>query len=401
MGDRLLCAVSQRLKALLRRSDALARAPVVADAMQLTRLGGDEFCIVADDVADEASVHHLANRVLEAFAEPFSFNDQLAVLGSSIGVALFPRDGSDAESLMKADDVAMYHAKSEGRNRYSFHSAVMNNRSAELFRMEPALRQALERNEFVLHYQPIVDMDSGAPVGLEALLRWQHPEHGLLLPGRFIQLAEETDLIVHIGEWVLRHACAQGAAWAAQGLAAPPVSVNVSGAQFRRASLVPLLAEVLAATGIDPGQLKLEITESVLMRDVELTQRNLTLVRQMGVRLSIDDFGTGYSSLAYLRDFPVDELKLDRSFVVGIAGDARNAAIASAVIALGRELKLSVVAEGIEESAQATQLRCLGCPKAQGFFFHEPLPVAEVEALLRRKPQQPLQALRLDPSVAS
>jgi diguanylate cyclase (GGDEF)-like protein len=384
VGDQLLCAVAQRLSHRLPRSDSVARAQwPFAPAAALSRLGGDEFCIVVDGVNSAAAVAGLAERVLGAFAEPFTLSHHATVVTPSIGIALYPQDAADTESLLKAADMAMYHSKKKGRNGFSFYQHSMSERTVERLTIESELLRALERDELVLHYQPIMAAEGKAIVGLEALVRWQHPERGLLMPGRFIEIAEEAGLIVPLGEWVLRQACMQSATWRAQGLLAPPVSVNVSGEQFRHDAFMPALHRLLDGSGIEPISLKLEITESVLMSDADITLRNLQCAKDLGIRLSIDDFGIGYSSLSYLKRFPVDELKLDRSFVAEIVDDPRSAAIASAVIDLARNLSLTVVAEGIENERQATLLWQMGCPHVQGFYFHRPQPVEAVTELLR------------------
>ena len=382
VGDRLLCAVAERLRQRLRRDDTLAR-PSDGAPIALSRLGGDEFCIVLNELDQPGSAAKAAARVLDAFVEPFVLGDHEAVVSPSIGIAVYPDDAADTDGLLKAADTAMYQTKNEGRNNFSFYSAAMNSRALERLTIESALRRALERDEMVLHYQPIVAVETGAIVGLEALLRWRHPEMGLVMPGRFIEIAEESGLIVPLGEWVLHAACSQSSSWRAEGLPVPLMAVNVSGEQFRRASLVGTVQRVLDQTGLGAAQLKLEITESVLMRDAEVTLRSLQRIREIGVHLSIDDFGTGYSSLAYLKLFPVDELKLDRSFVNEIVDGPRHAAIATAVIQMARGLSLSLVAEGVERAPQVDLLRRLRCPHAQGYYFSRPQPAAAIAALLR------------------
>jgi diguanylate cyclase (GGDEF)-like protein/PAS domain S-box-containing protein len=382
IGDRLLCAVAERLKERLRREDTLVRASDGAP-IALSRLGGDEFCIVLNELDQPSSAAKVAARVLDAFIEPFVLGDHEAVVSPSIGIAIYPHDAADTDGILKAADTAMYETKNEGRNNFSFYSASMNARALERLTIESELRHAIEREEMVLLYQPIVAIETGAIVGLEALLRWHHPEMGLLMPSRFIEIAEESGLIVPLGEWVLRAACSQSSCWLAEGLPAPLVAVNVSGEQFRRASLVQTVQGVLDQTGLDAARLKLEITESVLMRDAEVTLRSLARIREIGVHLSIDDFGTGYSSLSYLKRFPVDELKLDRSFVREIIDGPRNAAIATAVIEMARGLSLSLVAEGVERAPQVDLLRRLRCPHGQGYYFSRPQPAAAIAGLLR------------------
>ncbi len=382
VGDQLLSGVADRLRHGLRRDDMLARTfddPDVA----LSRLGGDEFCIVLSELDDPKSAATTAQRLLQSFAAPFVLAGRETVISPSIGIAVFPDDASDAEGLIKAADTAMYHTKKEGRNNFCFYSPSMNARTLQRLTLESALRRAIEREQLVLHYQPVVAVETGRIEGFEALVRWQHPEAGLMLPGSFIDIAEESGLVVPLGEWVLEQACAQSSAWLAEGLPAHTMAVNVSGEQFRSASLIGTVRRVLDSSRIHPANLKLEITESVLMRNLDVTLRNLASAREMGVRLSIDDFGTGYSSLAYLERFPVDELKLDRSFVVGMIGNARNLAIAKAVLRLAHDLALSVVAEGIEDAPQRDLLKRLRCPLAQGYYYSRPQPADAITALLR------------------
>lgn len=382
VGDQLLCAVAARLSSRFRRDDTIARLRQEGIDMSLSRLGGDEFCVVVDGLTSRSQAERLAERVLRAFAEPFRLADQSAIVSPSIGVALFPEDGCDVGSLLKAADTAMYQTKNEGRNNYSFYRSGANTLASDRLRVESELRRAVDRGELVLHYQPIMSSDGAGVMGLEALVRWQHPRHGLMMPAHFIDIAEEAALIVPIGEWVLHESCMQCARWQAQGLRVPPIAVNVSGEQFRRSNLLPMVRSALRHSGLDPASLKLEITESVLMRDVDATMRNLGRASEMGVRLSIDDFGTGYSSLAYLKRFPVAELKLDRSFVADIVNDSRVLAIVTAVIRMALDMSLSVVAEGVESKVQADLLRRLGCPSLQGFHFHKPLRAGDVIALL-------------------
>jgi diguanylate cyclase (GGDEF)-like protein len=382
VGDQLLCAVAGRLSSRFRRDDTMARLRQEGMDVSLSRLGGDEFCVVVDGLTSRSQAERLAERVLQAFAEPFKLADQQANVSPSIGIALFPEAGSDVGSLLKAADSAMYQTKNEGRNNFSFYRPGASTLAGNRLTLEAELRRAVDRGELVLHYQPIMSSAGTSVVGLEALVRWQHPRHGLVMPSSFIDIAEEAGLIVPIGEWVLHESCMQSARWRAQGLRVPPVAVNVSGEQFRRGTLVSTVRSALACSGLDPASLKLEITESVLMRDVEATLRNLTRASDMGVKLSIDDFGTGYSSLAYLKRFPITELKLDRSFVADIAKDSRDLAIATAVIRMALDMSLSVVAEGVESQQQADLLRRLGCPSVQGFHFHKPLESTDVVALL-------------------
>ena len=381
VGDELLCAVAERLGQRLRRGDVLVRPS--SDDVALSRLGGDEFCIVLSGLDQPEMAARAAARVLETFAEPFSLASCETVVSTSIGISVYPSDATDAEGLVKAADTAMYHSKKAGRNGYHFYDVSMNTSTAARLTMESALRRAIARDELVLHYQPIVSLDSGAIAGVEALVRWQHPQLGLLPPASFIELAEESGLIVPLGEWVLQAACEQSRRWQQQGLPALTMAVNVSGEQFKRSNMLHTLRRTLDSTGLDAALLKIEITESVLMHDLDRTMRTLEGVRDMGARLSIDDFGTGYSSLSYLERFPVQELKIDRSFITGIVGGKRNAAIATAVIGMARDLSMSVVAEGVEDAAQRDLLQRLGCPYAQGYYFSRPRPPQDIAELLR------------------
>jgi EAL domain-containing protein (putative c-di-GMP-specific phosphodiesterase class I) len=292
---------------------------------------------------------------------------------ASIGLSLYPADGQDAETLIKNADTAMYQAKQSGRNNYQFFRATMNARSAERQSIEEGLRRALERKEFVLHYQPKIDLKTGAITGAEALIRWQHPDHGLVSPLQFVPIAEECGLILPIGQWVLRETCRQARAWQDAGLPAIPVAVNVSSVEFRTEEFVNNVWAVLKDTRLEPRYVEFELTESVLMQHVESTACTLKALKDMGTTLAVDDFGTGYSSLSYLRRFPIDALKLDRSFVQEITSDAGDALIISAVINMGKSLKHRVIAEGVETSDQLAFLQSHGCDEGQGYYFSRPI----------------------------
>ncbi len=368
-GDRLLREVARRLQQSVREADTVAR------------LGGDEFVVVAEQVKDVKNVALLAQKILHALQQVIRIDDHHLYVTASIGITLFPDDGNDVEGLMRAADVAMYRAKDDGRNNHQFYTPDMNCRSRELLHLETDLRQALAQQQLVLHYQPQYEMATGSPVGMEALVRWQHPQKGMVSPADFIPLAEETGLIVPIGEWVLRAACAQSKDWQRQGLPPMVVAVNISPRQFRQSDLVSMVSRVLEETGLDPSLLELEITEGMIMNDVESAILTLQEFNRMGVHLAIDDFGTGYSSLGYLKRLPVSRLKIDQSFVRDLPEDLNDAAIASSVIALAHSMGLDVIAEGVESQEQVQFLHERGCLKGQGYLFSRPLPVGEFTQL--------------------
>jgi diguanylate cyclase (GGDEF)-like protein len=369
-GDLLLQETAQRLKACLREGDAAAR------------LGGDEFVVILRDLRNTGEVETVARKVLATASRPFVALGQEFHVTASVGVSLYPKDGVDERSLMKNADLAMYHAKDEGKNNFQFYSPRLSESTFERLTMEAALRQALDRAEFELFYQPKIDVTTGAVGGMEALLRWRHPELGMVSPARFIPLAEETGLILPIGKWVLKTACAQNVAW--NGATGRPlcIAVNLSARQFADDRLFGDVVEVLRETGLAPELLELEITESMLMRDIDKAIDVLTQLKAMGVRIAIDDFGTGYSSLSNLKKFPVDTIKVDRSFVRDLPGCSEDRSITEAIIAMGRALSLTVVAEGVETDAQADFLRTHACDEFQGFLFSKPLSGAEFEKLL-------------------
>ncbi|WP_312437140.1 EAL domain-containing protein [Janthinobacterium sp.] len=380
-GDLLLKTIAARLQSSLRESDTVAR------------LSGDEFVAILCEQPDEVLGIGVVQRVMDAVAQPVMLDGKEFFVTCSIGVAVYDMTQFDApgdvtlngetQNLIEQADIAMYSAKKQGRNNIKFYTKAMNQATLERLRIETALRNALERGQFVLHYQPQLDLESGRIVGVEALLRWRHPELGMVAPSRFIALAEDTGLIVPIGAWVMRTACAQMQAWHAAGLGPLRLAVNLSARQFNEPNLVASIADVLAQTGLAPGCLELELTESLFMHDVALAVSQLHDMKALGVQLSIDDFGTGYSSFAYLRTFPIDVLKIDRSFVGDVASDADDAAIVVSIIALAHNLKLRVVAEGVETAEQLDYLRRNGCDEAQGYYFSHPLPAQEVELLLR------------------
>ena len=389
MGDRLLQAVSERLKGSLRSSDTIARGESPSAGDTVARLGGDEFIVLLTDMTRGEDAAKVARRILDALADPFRLDQQEVFITGSLGIGVFPHDGEDADTLLKNADTAMYHAKDAGRNGYQFYSGSMNAAAFQRLSLENNLRRALERDEFLLHFQPQVDVATGAIVGAEALVRWRHPELGLVSPADFIPLAEETGLILPIGEWVLRRACAQARAWRDAGYPPLHMAVNISGRQFRQQLLVRSVEQAVAAAGYDPHRLELEITESVLMRSAEETVRTLRDLKEMGSRISVDDFGTGYSSLNYLTRFPIDALKIDQSFIRDITTDPADAAITTAIIAMAAGLKLQVIAEGVETPEQVAFLRRQGCHLMQGYHFSRPVPAEGFEKLLQAQAGAP------------
>ncbi len=376
-GDQLLRLAANRLAASVREGDTVAR------------LGGDEFVLLLVDEPNADAVSHAVERVLETMEAPYRIQGKEFRTSCSIGVSLYPDDGADAETLLKNADAAMYRAKAAGRNAFHFFTAEINAQLSERLALERDLRRALQNDELLLHYQPKVGLADGSLIGAEALVRWNHPEHGLLSPARFIPVAEETGLIVPMGEWILRHACAQAQRWRQDGLALQVLSVNLSARQLQQRDLAQQVAAVLASSGLPARALDLELTESLMMENVEEFLMRLQALKDLGVQLSVDDFGTGYSSLSYLKRFPVDRLKIDKSFVRDIVTDPGDAAIAQAVIRLGQILGLAVTAEGVETHEQLAFLRRHGCDEAQGYLFSAPLPAHEFEALWRRSRAAP------------
>ncbi len=376
IGDRLLQAVVERLRSCAGESDTLAR------------WGGDEFIFLLERVQGTQHAATAARRILDSLIEPFHIQGHEVFVTGTIGISLFPGDGHDVQALLGNADTAMYRAKQKGKNDYQFYAAAMNATAYERLKLESDLRHALKRNELVLHYQPRVDIHTGEIIAVEALLRWQHPVRGLLCPKDFIGLAEESGLIVPMGEWVMHSACMQNKAWQAAGLPPLRVSVNLSTHQFKKENLTETVEGMLKKTGTDPGLLELEITESVMMENVERAVRTLNELSMLGVNVSIDDFGTGYSSLGYLKRFPIGAIKLDQSFVQHIPVSPDDSAIAMSIISLGRALKLRVVAEGVETQEQLSFLRDHGCHEAQGFLFGYPAHADEITKTLQ-KPHRP------------
>ena len=390
-GDALLREVAKRLLGCIRKSDLLMRQGDIEDLLvepqkeSVSRLGGDEFVIILSKIKDVGDAARVAGRISEALASPIVFGEDEASITATIGISVYPDDGTTASALLKHADMAMYDAKEDGRNCHRFFSDTMRVRAARRFFIETKLAKALDRGEFMLFYQPRVDIRSLAVVGMEALLRWQQPEEGLVSPAEFIPIAEENGLILPIGDWVLHEACRQAAYWRAVGLPPLTVSINLSAVQFRHRLLVERLAQVLADTGIDPALIELELTESILMEDTKLSASLLSHIKDLGIRISVDDFGTGYSSLSYLKRFALSTLKIDTSFVSDLTRDAGDEAIVGAMIALGHRLGLQVVAEGVEHQCQLDLLQAMGCNEAQGYLFSRPIDAASFEEWVRAR----------------
>jgi diguanylate cyclase (GGDEF)-like protein len=370
-GDRVLQETARRLSGCVREGDIIAR------------FGGDEFVLLVEELGDPVALTEIARKLLAAVADLGTIDGQELNVSLSLGICVYPTDGRDAKALLAGADVAMYRAKEEGRNGFCFYSAELRSHTPERLSLEAGLRHGLERKEFRVHYQPKIDMASGAITGVEALLRWQHPEKGLLLPDRFIQIAEETGLIIPIGLWTLREVCERAKSWRDSGLPRMPIAVNLSASQFRREQLVPQLAEILKSTGVDAGILELEITESMVMQNPDQAAELMRDLRAMGVRLTIDDFGTGYSSLGYLKRFPINSLKVDRSFVRDLPHSTDDIAITRAVIAMAHSLQMNVIAEGVELKEQFDVLRNEGCDEFQGYLCRPPLAEDELLRFIR------------------
>ncbi len=385
VGDELLKVVARRLEKCTRATDSVARMDSTGDTgIKLARLGGDEFVIKLYGVENEDSVSTIASRIITALTPPFTCAGHQFVVTPSIGIAMYPQDGKSGEELLMNADSAMYRAKYLGRNNYKFFSETMRTKSLHRLDLENQIRIAIDNDQFDLHFQPKVDAQTWSLVGAEALLRWNHPERGYILPDEFISVAEETGLIIPIGQWVLREACKQVLAWSSLPTGAIPVSVNISSHQFNTEGLIEDVFDAVTAAGIDASLLELEITESVLLQDAEQTLVALNRLKEAGVSLSIDDFGTGYSSLSYLKRFPIDALKIDRSFVKDLGTDSDDAAICAAILAMAQKLGLNVVAEGVESQEQLDFLRQHGCNQVQGFLCSPALSVSDFAAMLNR-----------------
>ena len=380
-GDTLLREVADRLASCVRESDVVAHFVDSESRIDVSRLGGDEFTVVLNQVENAEAVSKVAQRLLTALLEPVEIDGHELVITPSIGIALAPNDADDLEGLLKAADTAMFHAKARGKNTFVFYTSDMDAAGVERLQLETDLRKALERNELLFHYQPQVDTRTGTVVGVEALLRWQHPQQGMIPPFRFIPVAEEIGLIGEMGNWGIREACRELVELRKEGLELPKIAVNVSALQFNK-NFCPTVKEILETSGVPPSALELELTESILMEDSHSTVKALQELKAMGLRLSIDDFGTGYSSLSYLSRFPLDELKIDRSFVIDFDKSANDASLVRAIIAMGQSMQLELVAEGVETSEQFHFLSRHGADVIQGYLFSRPVTAAELRPML-------------------
>lgn len=376
-GDALLKQVALRLGECIRESDTLSRQ------------GGDEFVILLNELQDPDASLAALTKIVSKLQDPFPVDGNELSTSVSIGVTIYPEDGTDFDTLRKKADMAMYRAKEAGRNTYRFFDEAMNSEAIEHLVIRNGLRRALERDELVLHYQPQIDLASGQIMGAEALLRWRHPELGLVAPGRFIHIAEDSGMIVPIGEWVLNKACQQAMAWQRAGLPRLLMAVNLSAVQFRRGNVEQDVTHALQHSGLDPALLELELTESILIQNVEQVLATVKALKRLGVKLSIDDFGTGYSSLSYLKRFDIDKLKIDQSFIRDLATDPDDAAIVHAIVQMAHSLNLKAIAEGVEHAAMLPQLRDFGCDEAQGYYFARPMPADEFERYLAGLPVNP------------
>jgi diguanylate cyclase (GGDEF)-like protein len=370
LGDHILQSVAERLTSIVREADTVAR------------VGGDEFTILLPEISQAQDAIDVADRILRELRRPVMVDHRELPATTSMGIAFYPDDAEEADTLLRNADIAMYRAKEQGRDNYQLYTAAMNARIAERFAVENDLRRALDRNEFVVYYQPQVDLSSQQIVGVEALVRWEHPTRGLMLPADFIPVAEESGLIVPLGEWVLRTACAQAKAWQEAGLPPIRLAVNLSGRQFQQRNLGEMVERALNETSLEPRYLQLEITETVVMHDMDFTIATLNNLKAMGIQIAIDDFGCGHSSLNYLKRLPIDDVKIDRSFVHDLATDPSDAAIVGSVVAMTRELNLNVVAEGVETEEQLAFLKERQCDVVQGFLFSRPVPPDAVEKII-------------------
>jgi len=384
IGDRLLQVTADRLSEAIRSTDSIAlnKSPLINTSV--ARLGGDEFTILLEDIENTKAVSRVAGRMIRAVSEPIMLGDQEVYTSTSIGVAVYPADGDDVEMLLKNADAAMYHAKEQGRNNYQFFTQSMNESSVEQLLLENNLRKAITKGELQLYYQPQVSVVSGQLVGMEALIRWQHPEKGFISPAVFIPVAEETGMIMEIGEWVIQQACRQAAEWRDKGFKPIRISVNLSARQLKDERLPDIIASNIFDTGMEARYLGVELTESAIILEPEMALARLQNIKSLGVKLSLDDFGTGYSSLSYLKRFPIDTLKIDQAFIHDVKVDHEDAALVKAIIAMAHGLGMDVVAEGVESQEQLKFLGAHACDTIQGFLFSRPLPAAEIENMLNK-----------------
>lgn len=390
MGDLLLKSVANFLDRSIRLTDSVSRNVTEGDTVDeertdtVARLGGDEFIILLTEIARPHDAARVARRILKALEKPLLLEGNEVFVRVSIGIATFPEDGNDIDNLLKNSDAAMYHAKSQGKNNYQFYNRSMNSRSHERLKLENSLHRVIAQDELRVYYQPQMDVRKGKITGMEALLRWQHPERGMILPSEFIPVAEDTGLILSMSEWMMDKACSQNKAWQAEGLDPVRIAVNLSGQQFRGYDLIGAISHTLNTSGLDPRWLELEITENMVMQNMQAIIETLRELKNMGLRFAMDDFGTGYSSFASLKRFSLDLIKIDRSLVQDITTNADSVAIVAAIIAMAKNLKLSVIAEGIETEAQQAILVEHGCYHVQGFLYSAPLPPDEATKFLRR-----------------
>lgn len=380
-GDVVLTKTAARLQRCVTNGDTVAR------------FEGDEFALLLTNVNETADLAEIARAVGDAFKTPFRLGGQEVYVSTSIGISLFPSNGEDTSTILRNAVAALYRAKTQGGNNYQFYAADMNALAVKRLELETSLRRAIENKEFIVYYQPVLDLVSGAVVGSEALIRWQHPDLGLLLPGRFIGLAEDTGLILDIGEFVMRDACARTRAWQDRGFGRLRIAVNISARHFQEKNFSERLVEILTETRLDPTCLELELTETSIMENTDAAVRVLGQIRKLGVRVAIDDFGTGYSSLSYLKRLPIDTLKLDRSFVKGATTDPDDAALVMAIVTLAHNLRLRVIAEGVETKDQVAFLRLLRCDEAQGYLFGKPMPPEVFESSMIFDPQRKINVL--------
>jgi len=390
-GDRMLKEVADRIRKCIRTTDTLSNEALLNDhTSTLARLGGDEFTVLLTELADSQNAVRVAQRIMNALSEPFILDDSEVNSSTSIGISVYPSDGETAEDLIKNADTAMHHAKKQGRNTLQFYKQAMNENFCELMNLENDLKRALDREELLLHYQPRIDLRRGAVASMEALVRWQKPDKGLVPPGQFISLAEDTGLIVPMGTWILNTACRQNKKWQEVGIPPLIMSVNISVKQFQQEDFLDIVISALDESALEPRFLELEITENLLMQGSEHTIHMLYELRKMGVRLSMDDFGTGYSSFSYLRRFPLDVLKIDKTFIDDIPEKKDTAAIINAIITMSQSLNLTVVAEGVETEEQMDFLSRSGCDQVQGYYFSKPLPEEEFEQYMHNSLQAPV-----------
>ncbi len=372
-GDQLLQSVANRLTRVIQKNDVTAR------------IGGDEFTVILNGLNNLEEVSAIAQRILATLSKPIVIQGRELFVTTSMGISLYPTDGKDTETLIKKADIAMYRAKGLGRNNFQFYNYAMDTTSLEKLALENSLRKAIRQNQISIHYQPVLDLSQRRIVGMEALVRWQHPQYGLINPNRFIPLAEEIGLISSLGEWVLLNACKQNKQWQNAGFAPIQISVNFSARQFEHINLVNIIKNALNESELDPNYLVLEITESTLVRDIDFTVAILKELKRIGVHISIDDFGTGYSALSYLKKLPIDTIKIDESFIRDITTDPDDAAITTAIIAMAKSLNLEIIAEGVESIQQLEFLRSIGCHLIQGYISGKPAPANEITKLLQAK----------------